>query len=142
MANDPQVDRATSEPAVQTTLPENAYRELRPGETYTPMVPAGSSAPEVTVRSIAIGLAMNVVFDDKSTDGVKLEEILAGGAAEKVGLEAGDVIVSFSGHKVKSADDLRSMLPSYKVGEKVKLEVDRGGHVMPVEIKLVEKPRD
>jgi S1-C subfamily serine protease len=88
-------------------------------------------------------VALNLVFDDKATEiGAKLEEVIAGGAAEKAGLEAGDVIVSFASHKVKSADDLRTMLPSYRVGEKVKLEVDRGGHVMSVEIKLVEKSRD
>lgn len=43
-------------------LPENAYRELKPGESYVPMVPASCHAPEVTFRSILFGLAMNVLF--------------------------------------------------------------------------------
>ncbi|MFQ5589842.1 MAG: OPT family oligopeptide transporter [Phycisphaerae bacterium] len=46
----------------QTRLPENAYRELKPGETYVPMVPPEVTVPEVTTRSVVFGLAMNVVF--------------------------------------------------------------------------------
>ena len=43
-------------------LPENAYRELKPGETYAPMVPPDAIAPEVTPRSILFGIVMNIVF--------------------------------------------------------------------------------
>lgn len=42
-------------------MPENAYRELEPGETYEPIVPTGASVPEVTRRSVFFGLA-NAVF--------------------------------------------------------------------------------
>ena len=31
-----------------TSLPENAYRELKPGEEYTPVMPASSNPKEVT----------------------------------------------------------------------------------------------
>jgi putative OPT family oligopeptide transporter len=43
-------------------LPENAYRELKPGETYTPVIPQERGVLEVTVRSIGFGLAMGVLF--------------------------------------------------------------------------------
>jgi putative OPT family oligopeptide transporter len=49
-------------PVVQTRLPENAYRELAPGEVYTPMVPASITVPEITTRSIVFGIIMNVIF--------------------------------------------------------------------------------
>lgn len=51
-----------NEQAIQTRLPENAYRELKPGETYTPMVPATMRVPEITTRSIVFGTAMNAIF--------------------------------------------------------------------------------
>ncbi len=51
-----------AEPQVQTKLPENAYRELKPGETYVPMVPPGANVPEITLRSIVFGLVMNVLW--------------------------------------------------------------------------------
>ncbi len=43
-------------------LPENAFRELTTGETYRPIVPAVSSMPEVTARSILFGFAMTGLF--------------------------------------------------------------------------------
>lgn len=43
-------------------LPDNAYKPLGPGETYTPYVPAIKLIPEVTLRSVAIGLIMAIVF--------------------------------------------------------------------------------
>ncbi len=49
-------------PKIQNTLPDNAYRELKPGEEYVPMIPPNVTAPELTVRSIAFGLLMNVLF--------------------------------------------------------------------------------
>lgn len=51
-----------SEPTIATRLPDNAYRELKPGEAYLPMVPASISPPEVTLRSILFGLLMNALF--------------------------------------------------------------------------------
>ena len=56
-----------ADPQIATKLPENAYRELKPGEVYTPMVPAKVSAPEVTFRSIVFGLLMNVLFSMAAT---------------------------------------------------------------------------
>jgi putative OPT family oligopeptide transporter len=44
------------------SLPENAYRPLQPGEIYTPIVPATSHEPELTVRSIVWGLVFCVIF--------------------------------------------------------------------------------
>ncbi len=51
-----------SAPGKPAGLPENAYRELEPGETYVPMVPPQETPPEITVRSILFGIFMNVVF--------------------------------------------------------------------------------
>ena len=44
------------------SLPENAYRELAPGEQYKPIMPAGSKPKEVTVYSVTMGLLMAVIF--------------------------------------------------------------------------------
>lgn len=43
-------------------LPENAYRELKPGESYTPIISQETGVPEVTRRSVIFGLLMIVVF--------------------------------------------------------------------------------
>ena len=43
-------------------LPENAYRKLKEGEVYQPIVGAGDRRPEVTLWSIGLGVAMVVIF--------------------------------------------------------------------------------
>ncbi len=45
-----------------TSLPENAYRELKPCEEYTPLMPAASTPREVTPYSVTMGVIMAVVF--------------------------------------------------------------------------------
>jgi putative OPT family oligopeptide transporter len=46
----------------RVNLPENAFRELKPGEVYVPIVPASLRVPEATARSFGIGIALNVLF--------------------------------------------------------------------------------
>ena len=58
---------ADTSPADDARLPDNAFRELAPGETYEPIVPAGASVPEVTARSIAQGFLWSVVFSAAAT---------------------------------------------------------------------------
>ncbi len=60
-----------------SVLPENAFRELQPGEVYQPIVPADLSPPEVTLRSVLLGLGAVVLFTF---------------AAAYIGLKTGNVI--------------------------------------------------
>ena len=46
----------------QTTLPENATRELKPGEEYRPLLLPEKNYPEVTPWSVSIGLVMTIIF--------------------------------------------------------------------------------
>lgn len=48
-------------------LPENAFRELKPGEAYTPVIPADSTVAEVTPRSMLQGIFWSVVFSAAAT---------------------------------------------------------------------------
>lgn len=43
-------------------LPENAYRELKKGEEYKPLMPANKVFPEVTPWSVFMGIVMTVIF--------------------------------------------------------------------------------
>ncbi len=44
------------------SLPENATRELKPGETYEPLLKPEKKYPEVTLYSVTMGLLMTVIF--------------------------------------------------------------------------------
>lgn len=45
-----------------TGLPENAFRELKPGEVYNPLMSPDKKYPEVTLWSVMWGVAMAVLF--------------------------------------------------------------------------------
>ncbi len=66
-----------SKPDTGKVLPANAFRELEPGEVYTPVVPADDQRAEVSVRSVTIGVIMVVIFTF---------------AAAYIGLKTGNVI--------------------------------------------------
>ena len=59
---DMQHENETNELKQHASLPENAFRELKPGETYTPIMPASHTPRETTAWSITWGLVMAVVF--------------------------------------------------------------------------------
>ncbi len=44
------------------SLPENAHRELKPGEEYRPLLPADRKITEVTPYSVVMGILMVVLF--------------------------------------------------------------------------------
>ena len=45
-----------------TGVPENAFRELKPGEVYNPLMSPGRKYPEVNLWSVLWGIAMAVLF--------------------------------------------------------------------------------
>ena len=53
--------------ADEARLPENAFRELKPGERYTPVVSPSEAVPEFTTRSIVQGFFWSVVFSAAAT---------------------------------------------------------------------------
>ncbi len=59
--NDPQT------PLDDDRLPENAFRELRAGEDYVPVIPHEKLVPEVTVRSVVQGILWSIVFSAAAT---------------------------------------------------------------------------
>ena len=61
------------------SLPENAHRELGPGEEYKPILSPDKSFPEVTPYSVVMGLIMVVIFS---------------AAAAYLGLKVGQVFVA------------------------------------------------
>lgn len=48
-------------------LPENAFRELKPGEEYQPVVKPTQIIPEVTTRSLVQGFIWSVIFSAAAT---------------------------------------------------------------------------
>lgn len=57
-------------------LPENAYRELKPGEEYKPVLPADRDVTEITPYSVGLGLLMAIIFSAAAAySGLKIGQV-------------------------------------------------------------------
>ena len=50
-----------------TGVPENAARELKPGEKYEPILSPNKVYPEVNAWSVSLGLVMTIIFSCRSS---------------------------------------------------------------------------
>ena len=48
------------------SLPDNAFRELKPGEVYNPLMSPDKTYPEVNLWSVLWGIAMAILFSAAS----------------------------------------------------------------------------
>ncbi|MFN0020377.1 MAG: M28 family peptidase [Pirellulaceae bacterium] len=74
-------------------------------------------------------------------DGVLLELIMPGGAAEKAGLKAGDVLTKIGDLKIANIDDFETALRKHKPGDKVKLKAKRGAEEVELDATLGTRRR-
>ncbi len=71
-----------------------------------------------------------------STDGVYIDEVVKGGAADKAGVQKGDVLVAVDGQKVKNGSAVQVKVNSYHPGDKAQLTVIRDGKEKTIEVTL------
>jgi aminopeptidase N len=71
--------------------------------------------------------------------GVKIASVSDGSAADKAGLQSGDIIIKFAGKTVKNLREYSNALKAKSPGDKVALEVMRGEELIDVEILLGER---
>jgi len=78
------------------------------------------------------GLAVN--------QGTLLTEVSAGSPADKAGLEAGDVIVSFNSWEITNTDDLIQAIRTSHIGQEVEIIYWRDGTKYTTRATLIESP--
>lgn len=72
--------------------------------------------------------------------GVYVKSIEDFSSAEKAGLKPGDVIIEADGTKVTTMDDLNKIKNSHKIGDEMKLKVNREGQERELTVTLGEQP--
>ena len=72
--------------------------------------------------------------------GALVGDVMAGGPAEKAGIERGDIITEFDGHPVKDATDLRRQVAEVSPNTKVDVKVLRDGRNRTIKVELGERP--
>ncbi|MSR57644.1 MAG: PDZ domain-containing protein [Planctomycetaceae bacterium] len=65
-----------------------------------------------------------------------VETIAAGTAAEKCGLEEGDVIIKYGGKEIAAFEELIEITKDHSAGDKIKLEINRDGQAITLEATL------
>ena len=112
--------RQASNIGIGFAVPSNVVRELLP-QLRAGKVTRGRIGVQVRpVEREAID-----EFGLKNREGAVVAAVSDGGAAEKAGIELGDVIVSFNGKPVKSSDELVGMVTATKPGTTVSVRLVR-----------------
>ena len=73
--------------------------------------------------------------------GVYVFQIRLDSPAGRAGLQRGDVILAIDDKDVNSVSDVRNEVAAHKVGDKVKLKLERDGNNFDVELTLEEMPQ-
>lgn len=85
-----------------------------------------------------LGALVRDKADDQSTfsTGAYVEEVTEGGAAQKAGVQSGDVIIEFAGKEVASAADLTALVRAEPAGSEVELVLIRDGKELKLSVVL------
>lgn len=75
-----------------------------------------------------------------SERGAKIDQVIAGSAAEKVGLKPDDIIVSVGGEVIADSEALLSLLQAHKPGDNLQFRVKRGDDEFDVKVTLGKRP--
>ena len=114
----------TAKPILQQVIGEGTYSSLY----------VGIKGVEVQTYEKSLGVDVNAEY------GVVVVEAIKDSPATQVGLEMGDVITSIDGNKIETMGDLKRHLYEYKENDKVKLNINRSGEEITIEMTLKVKP--
>lgn len=113
--------------------------ELEKGKTIErPFI--GISYANVT--DTAILAKYGVTIDKSIENGIVVVDITKDSAAEKAGLEPGDVVNKIDGESVKNVAHLKYLLYKHKIGDVVKISYIRGTKEKTVELTLTKRIED
>lgn len=94
---------------------------------------------------ISIGVSVLDVSDVQtamsyglSGTGVYVAQVTEGSAAEKLGIQAGDRIVSLDGREIATSSDLEKVIDSHSVGDTVEITIERSGRTASTNITFEE----
>jgi len=71
--------------------------------------------------------------------GVKIKSVIAGSAAEEVGLQAGDNILSINGKEMNAISDAIEAIKENEPGDQIEMSIDRFGALHTMTVELGEK---
>lgn len=88
----------------------------------------------VSIQDLTPDLAQ--AMNTKRTNGAVIAQVEPGSAADHAGLKSGDLVVSVNGAPVRDGSQLRNTIGLTRIGDLLKLVVERGGAEHAVEVKV------
>ncbi len=85
--------------------------------------------------------SLGVVLQKGDDDIIKIDEVMKGSAAEKAGLQAGDIITKIDKADMLSIDQAVSTIKAHEVGDEIKLKIIRDGKKKTLRATLQKPPR-
>jgi putative serine protease PepD len=85
-------------------------------------------------------LGVSTTDTSDGSGGAQVVSVVAGGPAAKAGIAMGDLIVSFGGKPVATADSLSGLVQGRQPGDTVQVVVERNGSSRTVSVTLATKP--
>jgi serine protease Do len=79
-------------------------------------------------------------FKVPDTAGALVQDVIAGGAADKAGIKNGDVIRKINGQQVDDADQFTALVTNLNPGAEATLEILRDGQPLTIKVTLGERP--
>ena len=125
--------RAEGNIGIGFAVPINTIRNLLP-QLHTGKVVRGRIGVQIT----AVPREGYEEFGLKSRTGAIVSSVMPGGAAQKAGLEPGDVIVEFNGRPITSTNELQSNVTSTKPGTSVPVKILRDKKERTVNVTIDE----
>jgi len=90
----------------------------------------------VTIQEVTPELAKSFALKEKK--GALVSQVNQGTAAEKAGIEQGDVIMEFDGKEISSSKDLPRLVASTPIGKTVTIKLLRDGKLIERQVKVGE----
>ena len=85
-------------------------------------------------------LGVSTTETQDGSGGAQVVDLVSGGPAQKAGLAVGDLIVTFDGKPVSSADGLSGLVQARQPGDTVQVVVERNGASRTISVTLGTKP--
>jgi hypothetical protein len=77
---------------------------------------------------------------DNDVNGVRVLSVAGGGPADRAGLQARDLVVGAAGRKIRSIEELSTVLGGFRPGDRLAIELLRGNQPLKVDIILAAAP--
>ena len=122
-------------------IPINLVKSKVEGLIKTPI-----KTPAVAALTSTLMIGITIHDIDAATSqqegkpvGIEVIDVNPNSVGDKAGMLAGDIIIKFDGNTVKNSDELNALKAKHKLGDSVKITVNRQGQEKQLTLKFIQQ---